>query len=62
LSKKLKKKNKIKKKKKNESNDLFNIINKKLNIIVYLEGREDYNCYYQDDPNGNRYSRKSKKE
>ena len=30
--------------------DLYNKINKKLNMIAYLEGGEDYNQYYQDDP------------
>ena len=30
--------------------DLYNKINKKLNMIAYLEGGEDYKQYYQDDP------------
>jgi len=30
--------------------ELYNKINKKLNMIAYLEGGKDYNYYYQDDP------------
>jgi len=30
--------------------ELYNKINKKLNIIVYFKEVEDYNYYYQDNP------------
>jgi len=30
--------------------DLYSKINKKLNMVAYLEGGDDYNYYYQDDP------------